>query len=90
MSEIVPRWEWRVAGEAAAAAARRVAGLVGSERESDELYLLSSDGGGAHGERKQADVQCRKVQSTACRPCSSKLCCAQPPTNPPRPAAACA
>ena len=44
MPEIVPRWEWRVAGEPAEDAARRFGDLVESERESDELYLLSSDG----------------------------------------------
>jgi exopolyphosphatase / guanosine-5'-triphosphate,3'-diphosphate pyrophosphatase len=42
MPEIVPRWEWRVAGEPAEAAAGRLAGLTPErERESDEVYLLS-------------------------------------------------
>ena len=42
MPEIVPRWEWRVAGEPAEAAARRLADLASERpRESDELYLLS-------------------------------------------------
>jgi exopolyphosphatase / guanosine-5'-triphosphate,3'-diphosphate pyrophosphatase len=42
MPEIVPRWEWRVAGEPAEAVARRLAGLTPErERESDELYVLS-------------------------------------------------
>ena len=44
MPEIVPRWEWRVAGEPAEAAARRLAELTPDrERESDELYVLSRD-----------------------------------------------
>ena len=44
MPEIVPRWEWRAAGEPAVAAAQRLGDLVEREHESDELYLLSSDG----------------------------------------------
>jgi len=44
MPEIVPRWEWRVAGEPAADAAQRLGDLVESEAESDEVYVLSSDG----------------------------------------------
>ncbi len=44
MPEIVPRWEWRVAGEPAEAAARRLADLASeSPRESDELYVLSAN-----------------------------------------------
>ena len=44
MPEIVPRWEWRVAGEQAEPAARRLADLASErERESDELYVLSRD-----------------------------------------------
>jgi exopolyphosphatase/guanosine-5'-triphosphate,3'-diphosphate pyrophosphatase len=45
-SPIVPRWEWRVAGEPAEAAAGQLADLVENEgaRESDELYVLSADG----------------------------------------------
>ena len=42
MPEIGSRWEWRVAGEPAEAAARRVADLAAeSPRESDELYVLA-------------------------------------------------
>ena len=44
MPEIVPRWEWRVAGEPAADAAQRLDDLVEREAESDEVYVLSSDG----------------------------------------------
>ena len=44
MPEIVPRWEWRVAGEPAEAAAQRLGDLAESGRESDEIYLLSADG----------------------------------------------
>jgi exopolyphosphatase/guanosine-5'-triphosphate,3'-diphosphate pyrophosphatase len=44
MHAIVPRWEWRVAGEPAEAAVRRIGDPAGSERESDEVYLLSADG----------------------------------------------
>jgi len=45
MPEIVPRWEWRVAGEPADDAARRLTELTPErERESDEVYVLSRDG----------------------------------------------
>ena len=44
MPEIVPRWEWRVAGEPAEAAARRLADLTPErERESDEVYVVARD-----------------------------------------------
>ena len=45
MPEIVPRWEWRVAGEPAEAAARRLADIAPeSPHESDETYVLSMHG----------------------------------------------
>ncbi len=44
MPEIVPRWEWRVVGEPAEAAARRLADLTPErERESDEVYVVARD-----------------------------------------------
>ena len=44
MPEIVPRWEWRVAGEPAEAAARQLADLAPErERESDEVYVVARD-----------------------------------------------
>jgi exopolyphosphatase / guanosine-5'-triphosphate,3'-diphosphate pyrophosphatase len=42
---IVPRWEWRTFGDAEDAAARLAATVTEGVHESDEVYLVSRDGG---------------------------------------------